>query len=154
MTDNIEIEVIVDDSDFKQKDAEIKQEIAADNLLLDEVEKRSQASFQQVLSLARGAYLVGLGMLKSTGESISYFFRAMISAVFSTATVLYPLITAKEWATWDVIGGAMAIASLGTSIAAAVQAQAQETEIARGLRGIDMSLLGLQQLIGTIGSLW
>ena len=151
MTDNIEIEVIVDDSDLRETQRDVEVFEKESHAILDEVDERTEYSYQQVLNAARGAYLIGMGLMRSTGESVSYFFRAMISAAFGAASILGPLITAKGFATQDYVGAGLALVSLGSSIAAAIAAQAQQEDIARGLRGVDMALLGLQQLIGTIG---
>ena len=115
---------------------------------VQEVDTSLADSYTKCLNMARGAYLVGLGMVKSTGATVSYFFRAAISAVFSTAAMLKPLLFAKAITTGDWVNFGIGMASLSVAIASAVAAQAKQSELARGLRGIDMSLLGLQQLIG------
>lgn len=113
------------------------------------VDRDLSVSYEKCLNMARGAYLVGLGMVKATGATVSYFFRAAVSAVFATATMLKPLLLGRALATGDWISFGVGMTSLGIAIASAVAAQAKDSELARGLRGVDMAMLGLQQLIGT-----
>lgn len=156
------IELEIDGQKLLQEIYKTEQEAqrvsAEAHTILNEVDERTRISFNNVLNAARGAYLVGIGLTKAGGESISYFFRAMISAAFSTAAILGPQLQAalaKGEATYDPWAIAQAVfgmISLGTSIGAAVAAQQQQMDIARSLRGADMALLGIQQLIGTFSN--
>lgn len=118
--------------------------------VVDEIDKDLSASYMKCLSLARSAYTIGLGMVKATGVSVSYFFRSMISAAFGAVQMLAPLLTARALATGDYISMALGFAELSVAIAATIAAQAQEGEIARGFRGAAMTLGGLSSLLGQI----
>ena len=153
MPEDIEVKVVVDDTEFKAKHKEIIQTVAVENKLIEEVDKKAGESFATVLNMARGAYLLVLGMVKSTGASVSYFFRSMISSVFSTISMLHPLFLAMKAGGIGTMNPLMiaqasfGLFSLAASISAAYQAERGYTETARGMRGLDMSLLVLQQLL-------
>lgn len=132
--------------DHAEKVKDFKDEV------VDEVDKDLSVSFRKTLNIARAAYTIGLGMVKTTGASVSYFFRSMISAAFGAVQMLAPLLTAKALATGDYISMALGFAELSVAIAATVAAQAQETEVARGFRGAAMTLGGLSQMINMIPS--
>lgn len=148
MSDEIEVKIVVDDSDFKESHRERTKIIKTDHILLDEVDERSAESFMQVLSMARSAYTVGLGLIKMGGESISYFFRSMMSAAFGAIAILKPLLSAEAMVPGMQVTAALGLFELGVAVAAMVAAEMERTDIARGFRGAAMSLGALSQLIG------
>jgi hypothetical protein len=116
----------------------------------EKVDEEMRESYRKTISLARNAYTIGLGLVKSTGASVSYFFRSMISAAFGAIAILEPLLTAKSLATYDYVSMAIGMAELGVAIAAVIAAEAEQSKIARGFRGAAMSLGGLSQMLNMI----
>jgi hypothetical protein len=116
----------------------------------EEIDDGMHQAFLQTINLARSAYTVGLGLVKSTGASVSYFFRSMISAAFGTIAVLEPLLVAKSLATYDYISMALGTAELAIAIGAVIAAEAEQTKIARGFRGAAMTIGGMSQIINMI----
>jgi hypothetical protein len=160
MGERIDITIEVDDSDLQEAKADVEEFETESQRIIENVDQETKRSFNQVLSLARGAYLVGLGMVKAGGESVSYFFRAMISSFFGAVSILQPLLQAILHAgaatlnPYMVAQAVLGLASLGVSIGAAVSAEAGNQDLARGLRGLDMTILGFQQLINQVGDLY
>ncbi len=115
-----------------------------------------RSSYFKALGLARSAYTIGLGMVKASGQSVSYFFRAMISATFGAIQTLYPLFKAlifKGAGTYNAYEVAMALlgmAELAVATISVKMAEREESDIARGMRGVAMSLGGLNSLLSQI----
>ena len=151
------VDITLSAEDLLQYLEHVNEEIDATekkaDIVIKETRERSQAAFTQVLNAARGTYLLTLGAVKASGETMSYFFRAAISSTFATITMLEPLLLGRAMATSDWVSFAIGMASLATSWTAAIAAQLGAEEFGRSMRGIDMSMLGIQQLIGVMGFL-
>jgi len=150
MPDSIEIEIIVDDSDLLEAEKDIEEFEETSHQVIDEVDNRTRESFNKVLSMARGSYLLALGAVKAFGGSISYMFRSMVSAAFTTIAAYKAISLGKLMTTGDWISFGMEMAQLGLATAATIAAQAGAQDIGRSLMGAKMSLMGLNQMIGMI----
>ena len=64
MSEKIVIIVEVDDSQLRQTEANVQTFEKESHTIIDEVDNRTRRSFNQVVNMARGAYLLGLGMVK------------------------------------------------------------------------------------------
>ena len=122
----------------------------ASNETIEEVEVASSASFNRVISMARGSYLVSLGMVKAMGGSVSYMFRSMVSAAFATIAALRAVSLGKAMTTRDWLSFVMEMGQLALATSATIAAELQQQQIGRDIMGAKLSLMGLQQLIGAL----
>lgn len=150
MADSIEIEIIIDDTDLEEAKEDIKEYEETSTKLIDKVNQETQESFNKVLAMARGSYLVALGTLKIFGGSVSYMFRSMISGMFTTITALKAIALGKAMTTMDWISFGLEMGQLGLSLAATIAAEEQQMELGRSLMGAKMGLMGISQLIGNM----
>ena len=136
---------------LQQADAKIEETEEKADQIIDEVDKRTADSFDQVLNMARSSYLIGMGMVKAMGGSISYMFRSMVSAMFTSIHALKALALGKAMTTQDWFSFAMEMGQLGLAISATIAADMDQQALGRRVMGAKMSLMGLQSMIGAIG---
>jgi len=148
------IELVIDVEELRREIAEVNQDV--ENMkenaeeAIQTVEAQSTAAFQEVLTMARGAYLLSLGTVKAMGGSVTYMFRSMVSGAFATISALYAITHAKLLTTKDFVSFGLEMAQLGLAVAATIAAQAGQQAAGRSLMGAKMSLMGLNQLIGVM----
>lgn len=150
MSEQIEIEIIVDDSQLKESKREFEDFQKESTNIIKTVEDDTGAAFNKVVSMARGSYLLSLGMIKAAGVSVTYFFRSMVSAAFSTVSMLKAISLGKAMTTQNWVQFGLEMAQLGLATAAIVAASMKKEDVSRGLMGAKMSLMGVQQLIGSL----
>lgn len=150
ISEQIEISIDAEDllHDLEEVDRKVEQTEANANEVIAEVEESTRSAFTQTLNMARNAYTIGLGIVKATGVSVSYFFRSMMSAAFGAISILRPLLTAEAVTPGMQAQAIIGFAELAVAIAAVVAAQLEQSEIARGFRGAAMAISGIQSLIG------
>ena len=148
------IELIIDVDVLRRELAEVNQEVndteEKAGRVIEEVENRSREAFNDVLSIARSSYIIALGTVKAMGGSVSYMFRSMVSAAFTTIHALQALALGKAMTTSDWLSFTMEMAQLGLALGATIAADLGQQEIGRSLMGAKMSLMGLQNLIGVM----
>lgn len=148
------IELVIDIEELRRELQEVNQDVenTKENAteVIGEVEEKSGAAFNEVLTMARGSYLIGLGMVKAMGGSVTYMFRSMVSGMFATIQALKAVALGKAMTTMDWVSFAMEMGQLGLAMAATVLAEQGYMDIGRGVMGAKMSLMGLNQLIGVM----
>lgn len=130
--------------DQRVEETEEKAEI-----VIETVEAKSAAAFNTVIAMARGTYLMSIGMVKAMGGSVTYMFRSMVSGMFATITALKAVALGKAMTTKDWLSFAAEMGQLGLAMAATIAAEMQQQQMGRALMGAKMSLMGLQQIIGS-----
>lgn len=150
MVEPIDLEIHVDDTELEEAEEKLNAFEIRSHEVIHKTDKATTASFQQVVSMARGSYLLALGTVKAFGGSVSYMFRSMVSAAFSTIIALKAVSLAKAMTTMDWISFAMEMGQLGLATAATIAAELGAQDIGRSLMGAKMSLMGLSSLIGAI----
>ena len=118
--------------------------------VIEDVEEKSGDAFNQVLTMARGSYLLALGTVKAMGGSVTYMFRSMVSGMFATISALKAVALGKAMTTMDWVSFAMEMGQLGLAMAATVLAEQGAMAAGRSVMGAKMSLMGLSQLIGVM----
>ena len=118
--------------------------------VIEDVEEKSGDAFNQVLTMARGSYLLALGTVKAMGGSVTYMFRSMVSGMFATISALKAVALGKAMTTMDWVSFAMEMGQLGLAMAATILAEEGQMAAGRGIMGAKMSLMGLSQLIGVM----
>lgn len=118
--------------------------------VIEEVEEKSGAAFNQVLSMARGSYLLALGTVKAMGGSVTYMFRSMVSGMFATISALKAVALGKAMTTMDWVSFAIEMGQLGLAMTATFLAEQGLMKAGRQIMGAKMSLMGLSQLIGVM----
>lgn len=150
MGEKIDIIVEVDDSELKDAQREIDQFESDSTAVIKNANDSSRDSFMHTLSMARSMYTIGLGIVKATGTTVNYFFRSMISAAFGAIQLIGSILTAESFVPGMAIPAALGLAELGVAIGATIAAQNEQADLARSLRGVAMSLGGVNQLIGNM----
>lgn len=152
MSENIEL--IIDIEELRRQLQEVNQEVedTKENAVevIEEVEESSGAAFNQVLTMARGSYLLALGTVKAMGGSVTYMFRSMVSGMFATISALRAVALGKAMTTMDWVSFAMEMGQLGLAMAATILAEQGQMAAGRAIMGAKMSLMGLNQLIGVL----
>lgn len=148
--ERIDVIIEVDKSELEQAKVDVDNFDKKSNEIIETVDKKSRESFFHVLTQARAAYTVGLGLIKASGVSVSYFFRSMMSAAFGAISIMTPLLTAEAVTPGMQWAAALGFAELGVAVAAVVAAQMEQSEIARGFRGAAMALGGIQSMLGNM----
>ena len=118
--------------------------------VIEDVEEKSGDAFNQVLTMARGSYLLALGTVKAMGGSVTYMFRSMVSGMFATISALRAVALGKAMTTMDWVSFAMEMGQLGLAMAATILAEEGQMAAGRTIMGAKMSLMGLSQLIGVM----
>ena len=118
--------------------------------VIEDVEEKSGDAFNQVLTMARGSYLLALGTVKAMGGSVTYMFRSMVSGMFATISALRAVALGKAMTTMDWVSFAMEMGQLGLAMAATILAEQGAMAAGRSIMGAKMSLMGLSQLIGVM----
>lgn len=157
MSEEKKIEIILSAEELIKALMEVQLAAQQTEEIVDEVVEESDdkisKAFMKTVALARSVYTIGLGMLKASGVSISYFFRSMISAGFGAVSILGPLLQAYFHAglagmdPFMVAQAVMGMGELSVAIMAMISAQGKSTEIARELRGAAMMFSGFQSLL-------
>lgn len=152
MSERIEITLTAEDliRYLEQVDSRIEETEENAEQVITEVDKRTAESFNRVLTMARSTYLMSIGMVKAMGGSVTYMFRSMVSGMFATIHALKAVALGKAMTTGDWISFAMEMGQLGLAMAATIAADLGQQKIGRGLMGVKMSLMGLQQMIGVM----
>ena len=148
------IELVIDVEELRRQLQEVNQEVedTKENSIdvIEEVKESSAAAFNQVLSMARGSYLLALGTVKAFGGSVTYMFRSMVSTAFATIAALKAISLGKAMTTQDWFSFGMEMMQLGLATAATIAAEQGQMAVGRSLMGAKMSLMGLSQLIGVM----
>jgi len=119
---------------------------------IDEVEDRTQDSFNAVMSMARSAWLTTRGVIRAAGGTVSSYFNLLIHTTFRTIEILAPLFTAKA-AAGDYVQAAIGMANLALATSAAIAAQLDFNELASQLHGWTTALRGIGYMVGRSFSL-
>ena len=152
MSERIEITLTAEElfRYLEEVDQRVQETEENAEIVLEAVKEDSSAAFNQVLSMARGSYLLSLGMVKAMGGSVTYMFRSMISGMFATISALKAVALGKAMTTMDWISFAMEMGQLGLALTATVLAEQGQMAAGRAIMGAKMSLMGLSQLIGVM----
>jgi len=127
--------------------------------VLDDVDKKTQTSFNAVMGMMRAAYSGITAVVRIGGGTVSRVFATIISGALGATTVLYPVLQAAlttGLASLNPYQVAMAIAGmaeLGISIAAIVAAQGNQTEINQKLSAGLSAVNSIQMFIGSMNFL-
>jgi hypothetical protein len=115
------------------------------------VDKTSKGAYRRALTMARGVWQITETVLSAAGVSMSYQFKALMSAAFGTISVLIPLLTATALTPGMQWNAALGFAELGLALQALTQTQQQQEENENMMRA-GMSILNSVQMMFRGGS--
>lgn len=149
MVDKIDIIVEVDTSELEAAEEKAEEIIETQEETIEEVEKKAHMSFNKVMLMARGAYMITAGIIRATGGTVSTMFRMAISAAISTAAFMYPLLTAESLTPGMQVQAAIGLINLAIAMEAIGMAARQQQELARGMMAINTTLHGMSMMLGS-----
>lgn len=148
MVDKIDVIVEVDTSELEEAELKAQEILEEADKVTEEVQQKAKMSFNQVMLMARGAYMVTAGLIRATGGTVSTVFRMVISAAISAVATLYPILTA-QLTTPMAIQASIGLINLGIAGIAIDAAIRKQAELSRGMMAINTTLHGMSMMVGS-----
>lgn len=121
---------------------------------VEKTEEESKISFNQVMALARTAWVMTSNIVRASGGTIDTVFRLIVQTAISGASVIAPLLTATAATPGGYIQAMIGFSNLMIMTMAIGQAQkAREASMTR-FRAAQYTLMSAANILSFIPSLW
>jgi hypothetical protein len=149
MSEEINIHIHIDDTEVEETDKKVEELQSKAAKVTEDVEREANISFNKVMLMARGSYMMMAGLIRASGGAVSSIFRMTVSAAISTVAVLTPLLQAEAVTPGMQIQAAIGLTNLGLATAAIIAASTKQAELSHQLMGITTSLHGISMMLGS-----
>lgn len=150
MSDKISLELNTEDLHKALEDVERHREIVEANTekTISFVSKASAEAVAEVTAMTRMSYNLMESMVTAAGGTIPPIMSGLISAAFSTISILTPLLTAAEVTPGMQATAALGFMELGMTVSALVAAQIEQQEVAQKLSGARAVISNISAMVG------
>lgn len=150
MSDKFFLELNTEDLHKELEEVERHREIVEANTekTISFVTKSSAEAIAEVTALTRMSYNMMESVVRAAGGTIPPIMSGLISAAFSTISILTPLLTAQAMTPAGYAQSALGFLELGMTVSALVSAQMEEQEVAQKLAGARSVVSNISAMVG------
>lgn len=148
------ITIDIDTYQLQRKLRDVEEQREQVEEAVKDTEESAMDSFNQVMTMARTAWVMTSNVVRASGGSIDALFRLVIQTALSGAQVLIPLLLAEEMTPATAIQGAIGLTNIVLMFAAVAEAQKKHSEVITQFRAAQYALMSASNLITYIPSLW
>jgi len=114
------------------------------------VKEEQDRSFEEVMGMIRASYMMITGVSQAIGGDLPQVFSSIFSMAISSIATYKAIAAAMAASGVGAAQASLMFASLITAIASLMAGMAEESELARRVTGLNTSLMGISNLIGSI----
>jgi len=105
-------------------------------------------TWMKAVSVMQGTWAGLETIMQAMGIAIPTLYRTIFTSVFAAAKILIPLFTSMELTMVGAVQGFFGLIQIGIALAAAIQAQREETKAAEELSNINSMISGISSMMG------